>query len=230
MISLLGAAFVAGLVGSPHCIGMCGGFAVLCGRRVSDTTVWHVGRITSYAALGALAGAFGSMIPGPSWIAAVISIGLMVWFAAALAGLLPEPKLVIPGLRTLGTAMAGNPSLVTRYSFGVVNGLLPCGLVYAALSMPVATTHPGWGALAMIAFGLGTVPVLSAIALGVQRIVARDIRVRRVVAAGVLVAGLWSVGLRQGVLGSGSMHGTHQHQMTEPTQEPPPHPGEHHAR
>ncbi len=218
MMGLLLAAFMAGLIGSPHCIGMCGGFAVLCGRRVPDTLVWHVGRMTSYAALGTLAGAFGSMIPGPSWVAAVISIGLMVWFAAALAGLVPEPRVVIPGLRMLGSAVADRPSLATRYAFGVVNGLLPCGLVYAALSVPVATTHLGWGALAMVAFGLGTVPVLSTVALGVQRIVARDIRMRRVVAAGVLVAGLWSVGLRQGVLGSHSGHGAHE--MSEPAHGP----------
>jgi sulfite exporter TauE/SafE len=160
-------------------------------------------------------------------MAAVVSFGLMLWFSAALAGLVPEPRIVIPGLRKLGSAMAGNPSLPTRYAFGIVNGLLPCGLVYAALSVPVATTHPGWGALAMMAFGLGTVPVLSAIALGVQRVVARDIRVRRVVAAGVLIAGMWSIGLRQGVLGSHTMHGSHEHQMTEPDQLTDPDPVQH---
>lgn len=224
MIGLLGAALMAGLVGSPHCIGMCGGFAVLCGRKVPDTMVWTLGRITSYAALGTLAGAFGSMVPGPSWVAAVVSVGLMLWFSAALAGLVPEPRIVIPGLKKLGAAMAGSPSLPTRYLFGVVNGLLPCGLVYAALSVPVATAHPGWGALAMISFGLGTVPVLSAIALGVQRIVARDIRVRRAVAAGVLIAGLWSIGLRQGVLGSHSMHGSHVPNMVQPDSTASTHP------
>ena len=223
MIAAIAAAAVAGLVGSPHCIGMCGGFAILCGGKVTDTALWHLGRITSYAALGALAGAVGSMVPGPSWLAAVISIGLMVWFSAALAGLVPEPRLVIPGLKRLGTAMAGNPSYLTRYGFGVVNGLLPCGLVYAALAVSVAVGHPVWGALAMVAFGFGTVPTLSVIALGVRRIVARDIRVRRLVAAGVLAAGLWSLGLRQGILGEHTMnhggvddHSQMQHQI-EPT-------------
>jgi sulfite exporter TauE/SafE len=224
MIGLLGAAIMAGLIGSPHCIGMCGGFAVLCGQRVPDTAVWHIGRMTSYAALGALAGAFGSMVPGPSWVAAAISIALMVWFSAALAGLVPEPRVIVPGLKKLGSALAATPNLPTRYAFGVVNGLLPCGLVYAALGVPVASAHPAWGALAMVCFGLGTVPLLSAIALGVRRIVARDIRVRRLVAVGVLMAGLWSIGLRQGMLGSHNVHGTHQHQMAEPSQQPDSHP------
>jgi sulfite exporter TauE/SafE len=207
MIAAVAAALVAGLIGSPHCIGMCGGFAILCGRRIPDTALWHAGRLTTYAMLGALAGTFGSMVPGPSWLAAVISVGLMVWFSAALAGLVPEPRLVIPGLKRLGSAMAGNPGLLTRYGFGVANGLLPCGLVYAALAVPVAIANPAWGALAMVAFGVGTVPALSVIALGVQRVVARDIRVRRLVAAGVLAAGLWSIGLRQGLVGEHATHG-----------------------
>jgi hypothetical protein len=216
MIGFLSAAFVAGLVGSPHCIGMCGAFAVLCGGRIRDTAMWHVGRMTSYAVLGALAGAFGSLVPGPSWVAAVLSLGLMLWFAAGLAGLVPEPRLVIPGLKRLGTALAGNPAPTMRYAFGIVNGLLPCGLVYATLAVPVAIGRPLEGALAMAVFGLGTTPLLSAVALGLRRAVARDIRVRRLVAAAVLAASLWSIGMRQGVLGGGHrmQHGTpaeHQH-------------------
>jgi len=203
MIGFLSAAFVAGLAGSPHCISMCGAFAVLCGGRVRDTAMWHFGRMTSYAALGALAGAFGSLVPGPSWVAAALSLGLMLWFAAGLAGLVPEPRLVIPGLKRLGIVLAGNPAPSVRYAFGVVNGLLPCGLVYATLAIPVAIGRPVEGALAMGVFGLGTTPLLSAVALGLRRVIARDIRVRRLVAAAVLAASLWSIGLRQGVLGGG---------------------------
>ncbi len=219
MFGFLSAAFVAGLVGSPHCIGMCGGFAVLCGGRVTDTLLWHLGRLTSYATLGALAGAFGSLIPGPSWVAAVVSFGLMLWFAAALAGFVPEPRLVVAGLKRLGSTVAGNPAPYMRYAFGVVNGFLPCGLVYATLSVPVATGNPAQGALAMVAFGIGTTPVLSAIALGVRRVVARDIRVRRLVAAAVLAASLWSIGLRQGLMGSGHVHGPESHEVAEPMPE-----------
>lgn len=213
MIGFLSAAFVAGLVGSPHCIGMCGAFAVLCGGRVRDTALWHLGRMTSYAVLGALAGAFGSLIPGPSWVAAAISLGLMLWFAAGLAGLVPEPRVVLPGVRQLGAAVAGSSSPTMRYAFGVMTGLLPCGLVYATLGIAVAAGSPLPGALAMVAFGLGTTPLLSAVALGVRRVVARDIRVRRLLAAAVLAASLWSVGMRQGVLGGG-----HQMQHEAPTE------------
>jgi uncharacterized protein len=206
MIGFVTAAFVAGLVGSPHCIGMCGSFAILCGGRAADTVFWHLGRMTTYALLGTLAGAFGALLPGPSWVAAVVSLALMLWFAAALAGLVPEPRVAIPGLARLGAAMSGNPNPGMRYAFGIVIGFLPCGLVYATLGIAVAAGTPLAGAVAMAAFGLGTAPLLSAVALGLRRVVARDLRVRRLLAAAVLAASLWSVAMRQGMLGSGPLH------------------------
>lgn len=206
MIGFLTAAFAAGLVGSPHCIGMCGTFAILCGNRLADTVFWHLGRMTTYALLGALAGAFGGLIPGPEWVAAVVSLALMLWFAAALAGLVPEPRVSIPGVSRIGAALSGSANPAMRYAFGIVIGFLPCGLVYATLGIAVASGTPLAGALAMAAFGLGTAPLLSGFALGLRRIVARDLRVRRLLAAAVLAASLWSVAMRQGVLGSGPLH------------------------
>jgi sulfite exporter TauE/SafE len=184
---------------------MCGSFAILCGGRVSDTVLWHLGRLTTYALLGALAGAFGALLPGPSWVAAVVSLALMLWFAAALAGLVPEPRVALPGLARLGAAMSGNPNRAMRYAFGIVIGFLPCGLVYATLGIAVAAGAPFAGAAAMAAFGLGTAPLLSAVALGLRRVIARDLRVRRLLAAAVLAASLWSVAMRQGMLGTGPL-------------------------
>jgi sulfite exporter TauE/SafE len=205
MIGFVTAAFVAGLVGSPHCVGMCGTFAILCGGRAADTVLWHLGRMTTYALLGALAGAFGAVLPGPSWVAAAVSFALMLWFAAALAGLVPEPRVAIPGLTRLGAAVSGNANPGMRYAFGIVIGFLPCGLVYATLGIAVAAGTPPAGALAMAAFGLGTAPLLSTVALGLRRVVARDLRVRRLLAAAVLAASLWSVAMRQGMFGAGPL-------------------------
>ena len=89
---------------------------------------------------------------------------------------------------------------------GAANGLLPCGLVYASLGIPVAAADPVVGALAMTAFGLGTIPALTAVAMGLRRIVMRDIRLRRALAAAVVMAALWSIGARTGVLGGDHMH------------------------
>jgi sulfite exporter TauE/SafE len=92
-----------------------------------------------------------------------------------------------------------------RYAFGIVIGFLPCGLVYATLGIAVAAGTPPAGALAMAAFGLGTAPLLSTVALGLRRVVARDLRVRRLLAAAVLAASLWSVAMRQGMFGAGPL-------------------------
>lgn len=206
MLGFIGSAFMAGLVGSLHCIGMCGGFAIACGGRARDTVLWHAGRTTTYAILGALAGAFGSLIPGPGWVVAVISGLLIAWFAAGLAGLVPEPHVSIPGVKHLATNLAARTNMAARFGFGMATGLLPCGLVYASLAIPVASGNPVVGALAMSAFGFGTAPALTAVALGLRKVVMRDMRLRRILAAGVFAAAMWSIGTRTGLVGSAHMH------------------------
>ena len=203
MFASLGAAALAGLVGSPHCVGMCGSFALACGGN-SRGAAWHAGRLTTYAALGAVAGAVGGALPGPGWVAAVVSTGLLVWFAAALAGLAPEPTVRIPGLSDLAGRAARARGTLPGYALGLATGLLPCGLVYAALAVPVASGSALVGSLSMVAFGLGTIPALAALTLGARRWMTRDLRMRRVLAAGVLLFGLASVATRQG--GPMAMH------------------------
>jgi uncharacterized protein len=196
MIGSIGAALAAGLLGSPHCAGMCGGFAGACGRSARGLSLWHVGRLSTYAALGALAGGFGAVLPGPGWVPAALSLVLLLWFALALAGVAPEPAPRARWIGRAGAAILGRPGASSRLLFGMLNGLLPCGMVYAALSIPIALAHPGAGAVAMLAFGLGTVPALSLFPALFRRIAGRGIWHRRAVAALVLLAGLWSIGNR----------------------------------
>lgn len=208
MITSITAASLTGLVGSPHCVGMCGGFALACGTGRDRGAFWHLGRLATYAALGALAGAFGAAIPGPGWVAAVVSGLLMVWFSLVLAGVVKEPSFRIPGMTRLATRAASREGTGWRFIFGMANGLLPCGLVYAALAIPVASGSPLTGALAMAAFGLGTVPLLAGVTLGARSLALRSLAFRRVLAVGVLLAGLGSIGMRQGLVG-GMSHGAH---------------------
>lgn len=197
-------AFLAGLVGSPHCIGMCGAFCTAASTRPGGQVLWHAGRLTTYAALGVVAGlagrgigAVGMAIPGLAWLPQVVAAGLLVWFALALAGVIREPHLRVPGLARLGAGLAGGTTPGSRYAFGLATGLLPCGLVYAALALPVALGSPGQGALAMLAFGLGTVPALATLSAVVQRILRRGPWSRRLLALLVLASGLWAVWARR---------------------------------
>lgn len=201
MIPALTAAAIAGLVGSPHCIGMCGSFALACGGRASHTVAWHAGKTLTYALLGALAGAAGHSIPGPTWIATAVSSALVVWFAAGLAGVVHEPALRIPGLTRLATRAATRGDVASRFLFGAANGLLPCGLVYATLGIAVASGRALTGAAAMAVFGLATVPALATFGLGVRRLAARERPwTRPALALLVLVAGLWVVFQRHGMM------------------------------
>lgn len=232
MVAVVASAALAGLIGSVHCMGMCGGFAIACGGRASHTLAWSLGRITTYSVMGAVAGAVGGIIPGPSWVAGVVSFGLILWFALALAGIVPEPSTHIPGFQRLATAAARGEGIPARFLFGMANGLLPCGLVYAALAIPVATGSAPWGAAAMAAFGLGTTPALTALSLGARRLTLKHLWMRRALALGVLLSGLWSIGMRTGLTGGGPMsHGSMDHGTMDQggtDSQPPPSDGEGH--
>ncbi|MDH5589477.1 MAG: sulfite exporter TauE/SafE family protein [Gemmatimonadota bacterium] len=215
MLHYIAAAALAGLAGSPHCIGMCGSFALACGGRISGSAAWHAGKILTYATMGAIAGGAGSVVPGPAWVASLLSALLMVWFAAALAGLVAAPALRTPGLATLASRVARKEDMASRLLFGMANGLLPCGLVYATLGIAVASGNPLVGAASMAAFGMGTIPALAAVSLGLRKLLDRSTRARRLTALVVLLAGLWAVASRGGLVatGEGSHHAPSAHEV-----------------
>lgn len=191
------AALVAGLVGSPHCVGMCGPFAASCARSPLDATAWHVGRLGTYATLGAVAGAFGWVLSPLGWVLPVVAGALTVAFAASLAGLVPPVHVEIPGLSHLAAAALRRADALGGLVLGAASGLLPCGLVYAALAVPVGLAQPHLGAAAMVAFGLGTVPLLAGASAGLRRVTASRPWARRALAALVLGSGMWSLSMRQ---------------------------------
>lgn len=194
--TIVGAA-IAGFAGSPHCVGMCGPLACAAGPSAGAQIAYQTGRIGTYVALGALAGAVGHVAPVPGWVATGVAALLLVVFALSLAGLLPEPR-AIPGLARLGARFARQPTLGSRLLFGVVNGLLPCGLVYATLALPLAAADPWVGALTMGVFGLATVPALAVAAFSLRAVLQRRPALRGLLAVTVLVTGLVTLGLRDG--------------------------------
>lgn len=202
-MEIVAAAALAGLLATPHCAAMCGGFATACARPPSGLLAWHAGRLTTYAILGAAAGAFGAVageaaraVGAAAWLPALLAAALLIWFAAGLAGLTAPPSLRLPWLTRAGARLGRHGGAGSRLGFGMLTGLLPCGMVYAALSIALAAGQPLTGALAMTAFGAATVPGLSLVSAGLQRIAVRSLWTRRAVAALILALGLWSVGMR----------------------------------
>lgn len=177
----IGSAFVVGLLGQVHCIGMCGGIAaVTCGggapeARGRRTALVHAGRVSAYAAQGALVGAAGGWVAEAAPIAhaqlvvrlvaalVLVAAGLHIAGIAHLLG--PLERIVAAPLARV-RAWLGAPSTgpVGEVLRGVGWGLLPCGLVHGALALALASSSGAAGALTMVAFGLGTVPVLVVVA------------------------------------------------------------------
>lgn len=189
---LLGA-LVAGLTGSPHCVGMCGGFA---SAASEGPLPWHVGRGLAYAGLGAAAGALGASLPGPSWLGSVVAAGLLLWFSLRLAGVVSGGHLGSGLAVRLGSRFAQTPGWMGNLAFGAAMALLPCGLLWAALGLAVGAGTALGGALAMSVFWAGTIPLLAGLAGGVQRLAARGPWARRSLAGLVFVSGMWSIAHR----------------------------------
>jgi sulfite exporter TauE/SafE len=198
MLALYLGAFMAGLAGGVHCVGMCGGFASMTAARggVTATALYSLGRITTYATLGALAGLLGGALSGFGLVGAVISAVLLIWFAGRLAGWIPPMKVGTDIAHRLLGPLMRRTGPAAPWLFGAATALVPCGLVYAALALPIVSSSPASGAIAMALFGLGTVPLLSGFALGAGRLVRNDIRLKRVLAVAMLALGLMTLAKR----------------------------------
>jgi uncharacterized protein len=222
--------FAAGLAGSFHCIGMCGGFACGLGRdhRGRAATVlrhllYNSGRLTTYCFLGALAGALGQVIctsqgatltllggslEAVERVLAIVAGLLMIAMALQFFGLLRAFHRLTAGFGSSTFAMSLRSLLATRnraapLAFGVFNGFLPCPLVYAFAAEAASTFRVLPGLLTMAAFGLGTFPAMLIMG-GVGRLLAPAWRQRGVWLAGTCILVLGIITLGRGVLPFGS--------------------------
>ena len=188
------ALFLAGLAGSTvHCVPMCGPFvlAQVSGRlslvpaprlcelsrvRASLLLPYHLGRLITYAAIGAFAATIGT-IPGLHTLGAIMLLLGAILFLAQT----PWLHLRVPALPALAGAIARLAHRINRTTWsgglllGLTLGLLPCGLLYAAVAVATASGNAQAGGLAMLAFGAGTIPSLIAVALA-GRALARPMR------------------------------------------------------
>ncbi len=218
--ALLSMAFVQGLAGSAHCLGMCGPFALVLsgpeGRRPLMIFLYNAGRTTSYVVLGLTLGFLGAAANRffAGLPAAVIGGGFIILFG--LSYLFPGSRLGAkfaappPFLRKLQTRILamGEYRGLFAFLFGVSTGLLPCGMLYAALGLAAASGEPLTGAAAMFAFSIGTWPALF-LAAGAGPLLSRvNGRTFRVAMAVLMIAmGLFIIGRR--LMGGGHEHKHH---------------------
>jgi len=168
-------ALLLGLAGSLHCVGMCGPLLLALPldaagkwQVLRQMLVYHSGRILTYAALGLLFGLLGKGLAVVGF-QKILSIGAGVFMLgmAVMAWRFERLVTALPGFGAfthwvksgIGTQIRHNPN-GSMFSIGLLNGLLPCGMVYAALAGAIATTSGPEGALFMAVFGLGTLPLL----------------------------------------------------------------------
>lgn len=171
-------AFIFGLISSLHCIGMCGPIAMMLPLDRSNPTkkafqilLYHAGRLTAYGTLGLIFGFLGKglylagMQQQLSIIAGVLIITIVVVpekifakynFSRPIYSIISKVK------TSLGSQFKKkSPNAI--FTIGLLNGFLPCGLVYAALFGAIAMQNEFYGATYMLFYGIGTIPMMSAV-------------------------------------------------------------------
>lgn len=204
--------FIAGLMGSSHCIGMCGGFAIMISMRRQGRSVllaqilYTIGRVSTYTLAGAIAGLttsrLGLATASTSWLSAILGIVagaiLLVQGLSTMGFQMPWRRTASPGANSAGCLLAGgfrsilqSQGYVAPFVAGVLTGWLPCGFVYGFLALAAQTQDGLRGALTMAAFGAGTAPVMLLTGLGAASLtVASRTRLLKIAAASVVLTGV----------------------------------------
>lgn len=165
------AAFVAGLVTSLHCAGMCGPLACALlpagrGDPVTNQVAYHASRAASYTVVGALGGAIGQMplrfgIDGWLLVMPWLMVAYFVATAFRLDAWLPRSRAVGSAVGAAAARVRSLPPAAAASGLGFLTPLLPCGPLYFAFSFAVFTGSAVRGAELMFAFAAGTVPLLA---------------------------------------------------------------------
>lgn len=186
LFPLLSSAFFTGLAGSAHCLGMCGGISTTLGlhtQRPSHGFAYHAGRLLSYTLLGALLGMIlpllgihASMGTWGIWLRRCTSVLIAVIGIQQLANYNLWRHVEQYGQhlwKPLAIAVRSFipvQSVSDAFILGALWGLLPCGLIYAAVSVAITTANPFTASLVMLCFGLGTLPAMLGVTLAAKQI------------------------------------------------------------
>ena len=173
---MLYTALLFGLISSFHCIGMCGPIAMMLPidrsnqtKKVFQILLYHLGRLTAYGMLGLF---FGILGKGLFLAGFQQKLSIFVGIMMIIFVIVPEKKLVqynfskpiyklISKVKSHLGAQFKRKSPDALFTIGLLNGFLPCGLVYAALFGAIAMQSAEMGVFYMILFGLGTIPLMS---------------------------------------------------------------------
>ena len=229
LLPLLLSALILGLLGGGHCIGMCGGLmgaltlaipAEQRQRRLQLLLAYNLGRIASYAMAGLLLGAAGWALANSTAVvvlrtfAGLLLIVMGLYLAGWWSGLTRIEgigRLLWRRIEPLARGLLPVRNAPRALLLGALWGWLPCGLVYSTLLWAASPGDALDSALLMLAFGLGTLPVLLATGLAAERLTALLRRQGVRIAGGLLVIlfGLWTLpGPHQAWLMG---HGNEQH-------------------
>ncbi len=210
-------AFIVGLFGSLHCIGMCGPIALALpvfgndfAKVISSRLLYNIGRTITYAFIGAIVGLAGqgmSFAGAQQWVSVLAGILLILIvflpskLSARITLLKPAYHFTSYTKRKFGSLLKER-SVFNTFLIGLINGFLPCGLVYVALAGALATGSLINGMLYMTFFGLGTLPLMFAFSVAGQFIGANIRRkFNRLVPAFILALGVLFIlrGLNLGI-------------------------------
>jgi len=188
LLPLLGSALVLGLLGGGHCLGMCGGLMGALtlaippeqrGRRLRLLMAYNLGRILSYACAGLLLGLAGwALANSPAAmalrvVAALLLIAMGLYLAGWWSGLTRVEALgrgLWRHIQPVASRLMPVSSMPRALLLGALWGWLPCGLVYSTLLWAASQGNAGYSAALMLAFGLGTWPILLATGLAAERV------------------------------------------------------------
>jgi uncharacterized protein len=198
-----GIAFALGLLGSLHCAAMCGPLMLAlpvrpggAGRFVAGRIIYQLGRIATYCLLGVVAGLIGKSIYVAGlqrWLSIALGVAILLGFFISKKISVSAPVVrLVTRLKTAMSAQLQRRGFRSLALLGMLNGLLPCGLVYVALAGAVSRGTLSDGVLYMAVFGLGTLPTMLGISLSGKLLpLAVRLRLRRAIPVGVcLLAGL----------------------------------------
>lgn len=206
-------AFIIGLLGSAHCVGMCGGISTMLTTAMGNnagklllTLSYNFGRIATYALIGAIVGYSGSIaaknvgvpLAGLRLFSGVFLVLLGLYLGQWYMGVSKIEKLgkfIWRFLSPLSKKFIPVNSMSNAFLLGGIWGWLPCGLVYSTLTWALASGTAIDGALIMVCFGMGTLPALVSMSLGILKIknLMANITFRKIAAFFVILYGIYTI-------------------------------------